>query len=70
MPIIDTCEHHTNHVWVLGCAGLPRAAACGEFAVQRHFGVCDPMLTEIFSQKRKRLIDRTPANNILKSIIF
>lgn len=70
MPIIDTCSKNTNHTWILGCAGLPWAAACGEFAVKRHFGKCDEDLEKVFCEKRKWFISWFPSNAILKSIFF
>jgi gamma-glutamylputrescine oxidase len=70
MPIIDACETHCNHTRVLGCAWLPWAAACGQFAVQRHFGKWDTDLEKVFAQDRKWLIDRFPTNSIIKSVLF
>lgn len=70
MPIIDTCNTYCNHTRVLGCAGLPRAAACWEFAVKKYFKKHDKALEPIFSINRKWLIQRKPSNSVLKSIIF
>lgn len=70
MPIIDTCNKNDNHVRVLWCAWLPWAAACGEFAVHRHFGHHDADLEKVFCEKRKRLTSWFPRNAILKSFVF
>ena len=70
MPIIDLCHIYDNQIRVLWCAGLPRAAACGEFAVKRYFGNHDSDLEKVFCEKRKRFIPRFPTQKILKSIFF
>lgn len=70
MPIIDTCDEHCNHTRVMWCAWLPRAAACWEFAVKKHFGNHDAVLDQVFSIHRKRFISRTPASDFLKSFLF
>lgn len=70
MPIIDTCNNNSNHTRVLWCAGLPWTAACGEFAVRRHFWLHDADLEKVFCEKRKRLTSWFPRNSIVKSFIF
>lgn len=70
IPIIDTCNTYCNHTRVLGCAWLPRAAACWEFAAKKHFKKHDTSLESIFSINRKRFIPRKPSNSMLKAIIF
>jgi gamma-glutamylputrescine oxidase len=70
MPIIDTCNDHENHIRVLWCAGLPRAAACGQFAARKCLNKQDNSIEELFKEKRSWLIPWFPISSFWKSIVF
>lgn len=70
IPIIDTCSNHENHIRVLGCAGLPRAAACGQFAARKCLDKHDKTIERLFIEKRSWLIPRFPISSFWKSIVF
>lgn len=70
MPIIDHSTQHPNHMRVQGAVGLPRAAACGRFAVEKILNEADPELSRIFQHERSFFVPFTTNQFLLKPLIF
>jgi gamma-glutamylputrescine oxidase len=70
MPIVDVDAEHNNHIRVQGAAGLPRAAACGKFAVELLHTQHNKNLAPVFSATRSMLIPYAPSSNFMKSLVW
>lgn len=60
IPMVDYDKMHANHIRIQGAAGLPRAAACGKYAVELLHHEQNKNLTPIFSATRSMLIPYSP----------
>ena len=70
MPIVDHDTHHPHHMRVQGAVWLPRAAACGRFAVEKLFHEEDTDLCKVFNQNRSFFVPFTTNSVLLKPFIF
>lgn len=69
MPIVDTDPLHPHHLWLQGCVGLPRAAACGELGAKIVLGE-KPEILPFFARNRQFWLPWRTNNTILKSMII
>ena len=70
MPILDTDKSNKSIQYVLGCAGLPWAAFCGDYAASKVIGDSKLDLSNLFSMDRKFFVPEGIQKYLGKAISF
>lgn len=70
MPIIDRDDKFDNHIYIQWAVWLPRAASCGQYAVDLLDNQHDKDLYEIYKASRQFPINFSSRYELFRSVIF